>query len=84
MKTINRKSLLYKKEVEYDLLYNPHIQVSARGCKFPCYAMMMAKRLGKGKTIPRVKWTCNQGKRNCAKSKKGNEVYGSFQRGHES
>ena len=50
MKTIERKTMLYKTGVEYGDYTINHIQGCAHGCKFPCYAMMMAKRFGKAKT----------------------------------
>ena len=50
MKKIERKSLLYKTGVEYGDYTVNHVQGCAHGCKFPCYAMMMAKRFGKAKT----------------------------------
>ena len=50
MKKIKRKSLLYKTGVEYGDYTINHVQGCAHGCKFPCYAMMMAKRFGKAKT----------------------------------
>ncbi len=50
MKTITRQSLLYKTGVEYGDYTINHIQGCAHGCKYPCYAMMMAKRFGKIKT----------------------------------
>jgi len=50
MKTIERKTMLYKTGVEYGDYTINHIQGCAHGCKFPCYAMMMAKRFGKVKT----------------------------------
>lgn len=50
MKKIERKSLLYKTGVEYGDYTINHVQGCAHGCKFPCYAMMMAKRFGKVKT----------------------------------
>ncbi len=43
---IPKKSLLYKTKVEYGDWTINHIQGCAHGCKFPCYAMMMAKRFG--------------------------------------
>ena len=49
-KTIQRNTLLYKTGVEYGDYTINHIQGCAHGCKFPCYAMMMAKRFGKVKT----------------------------------
>jgi len=50
MKTITRESLLYKTGVEYGDYTINHVQGCAHGCKYPCYAMMMAKRFGKVKT----------------------------------
>ena len=50
MKTIERKTMLYKTGVEYGDYTINHVQGCAHGCKFPCYAMMMAKRFGKAKT----------------------------------
>ena len=42
--------MLYKTGVEYGDYTINHVQGCAHGCKFPCYAMMMAKRFGKAKT----------------------------------
>ncbi len=50
MKTIKRKTMLYKTGVEYGDYTINHIQGCAHGCKYPCYAMSMAKRFGKAKT----------------------------------
>ena len=50
MEKIERKTLLYKTGVEYGDYTINHIQGCAHGCKFPCYAMMMAKRFGTAKT----------------------------------
>ncbi len=50
MKKFKRKSLLYKTGVEYGDYTINHAQGCAHGCKYPCYAMMMAKRFGKAKT----------------------------------
>ena len=50
MKTVIRKTLLYKTDVEYGDYTINHIQGCAHGCKFPCYAMLMAKRFGRIKT----------------------------------
>lgn len=50
MKTITRESLLYKTGVEYGDYTINHIQGCSHGCKYPCYAMMMAKRFGKIKS----------------------------------
>ena len=48
--TITRSTMLYKTGVEYGDYTINHVQGCAHGCKFPCYAMMMAKRFGKAKT----------------------------------
>ncbi len=50
MNYIKRKSLLYKTGVEYGDYTINHVQGCAHGCKYPCYAMMMAKRFGKVKS----------------------------------
>ena len=50
MKTYKRQTLLYKTGVEYGDYTINHVQGCAHGCKYPCYAMMMAKRFGKAKT----------------------------------
>lgn len=50
MKTIQRKTMLYKTGVEYGDYTVNHVQGCAHGCKYPCYAMMMAKRFGKVKS----------------------------------
>ena len=50
MDTIKRKSLLYKTGVEYGDYTINHVQGCAHGCKYPCYAMQLAKRFGKIKT----------------------------------
>lgn len=50
MQTIKRQSLLYKTGVEYGDYTINHVQGCAHGCKYPCYAMMMARRFGKAKT----------------------------------
>lgn len=47
LKTIERKSMLYKTKVEYGDYTMNHVQGCSHGCKYPCYAMMMAKRFGK-------------------------------------
>lgn len=44
---INRKSLLYKTAVEYGNFTINHVLGCAHGCKYPCYAMMLAKRYGR-------------------------------------
>jgi len=43
---IKRKTLLYQTKVEYGDWTINHIIGCKHGCKFPCYAMMMAKRFG--------------------------------------
>ena len=46
MKTIIRKSMLYKTGVEYGDYTMNHVQGCAHGCKYPCYAFLMKKRFG--------------------------------------
>lgn len=46
MQTIERKSLLYKSEVEYADFCLNHVEGCSHGCKYPCYAYMMKKRCG--------------------------------------
>ena len=46
MKTILRKSLLYKTGVEYGDYTMNHVLGCSHGCKYPCYAYLMAKRFG--------------------------------------
>lgn len=50
MKTIIRKSLLYKTKVEYGDYTINHVRGCAHGCLFPCYAFNMSKRFGSVKT----------------------------------
>lgn len=50
MDTIKRKSMLYKTGVEYGDYTINHVQGCSHGCKYPCYAMMNAKRFGQAKT----------------------------------
>lgn len=47
---IERKTLLYKTNVEYGDYTINHIQGCSHGCKYPCYAFLMAKRFGKVKS----------------------------------
>lgn len=47
---ISRKSLIYKTNVEYGDYTINHIQGCSHGCKYPCYAFLMAKRFGKVKS----------------------------------
>lgn len=49
MDKIKRKTMLYKTGVEYGDYTLNHVQGCAHGCKYPCYAMQMAKRFGKVK-----------------------------------
>lgn len=44
---VERKSLLYKTGVEYGDYTMNHVLGCSHGCKYPCYAFMMAKRFGK-------------------------------------
>ena len=44
---IERKSMLYKTGVEYGDYTMNHVLGCAHGCKYPCYAFLMAKRFGK-------------------------------------
>ncbi len=46
MKTITRKTMLYKTGVEYGDYTMNHVLGCSHGCKFPCYAYMMKKRFG--------------------------------------
>jgi len=47
MQTITRKTMLYKTGVEYGDYTMNHVLGCAHGCKYPCYAYMMARRFGK-------------------------------------
>ncbi len=47
---IERKSMLYKTNVEYGDYTVNYIQGCSHGCTFPCYAFTMAKRFGTVKT----------------------------------
>lgn len=47
MKTITRKTMLYKTGVEYGDYTMNHVQGCSHGCKYPCYAYLMAKRFRK-------------------------------------
>jgi len=53
-----RKSLIYKTKVEYGDYTLNHVQGCSHGCKYPCYAYMMAKRFGKVKSYE--EWTTPQ------------------------
>jgi DNA repair photolyase len=43
---ITRKTLLYKTGVEYGDYTINHVLGCSHGCRYPCYAMLMAKRFG--------------------------------------
>jgi len=45
-----RKSMLYKTGVEYGDYTLNHVLGCSHGCKYPCYAFLLAKRFGKVKT----------------------------------
>ena len=47
---MKRKSLIYKTGVEYGDYTLNHVEGCSHGCKYPCYAFMLAKRFGKVKT----------------------------------
>lgn len=47
MQYIERKSMLYKTGVEYGDYTMNHVQGCSHGCKYPCYAFLMAKRFGR-------------------------------------
>jgi DNA repair photolyase len=49
MKNYNKKSLLYKTGVEYGDYTINHCFGCAHGCRYPCYAYLMAKRFAKVK-----------------------------------
>jgi three-Cys-motif partner protein len=48
--SIERKSLLYETKVEYGNFTINHAFGCAHGCKYPCYAFLMARSYGKAKT----------------------------------
>lgn len=47
MKSITRKTMLYKTGVEYGDYTMNHVLGCAHGCKYPCYAFLQKKRFGK-------------------------------------
>lgn len=47
MESITRKTMLYKTGVEYGDYTINHVLGCSHGCKYPCYAFLMAKRFGK-------------------------------------
>lgn len=51
MEKVKRKTMLYKTGVEYGDYTINHIVGCSHGCRYPCYAYMMAHRFGKAKTI---------------------------------
>jgi len=46
MKSITRKTMLYKTGVEYGDYTMNHVLGCTHGCKYPCYAYMLKKRFG--------------------------------------
>jgi len=46
MRTITRKSLLYRSAVEYADYCLNHVEGCSHGCTYPCYAMLLKKRCG--------------------------------------
>ncbi|QQO07874.1 radical SAM protein [Breznakiella homolactica] len=46
---MQRKSLIYKTNVEYGDYTMNHVQGCSHGCKYPCYAFLLAKRFKKVK-----------------------------------
>lgn len=48
---ITRKSMLYKTDVEYGDYTMNHVQGCAHGCRYPCYAYLMARRFGKANNL---------------------------------
>ena len=51
MKSVNRKTMLYKTGVEYGDYTVNHVVGCSHGCTYPCYAYMMAHRFGAANTI---------------------------------
>ncbi len=47
MDTMMRKTMLYRTGVEYGDFTMNHVLGCAHGCRYPCYAFLMAKRFGK-------------------------------------
>lgn len=50
LEQIERKTLLYRSEVEYADFCLNHVEGCSHGCKYPCYAYMMKRRCGTIKT----------------------------------
>lgn len=49
IKEIERRTLLYKTNVEYGSWTINHVAGCKHGCKYPCYAYMLSKRFGRVK-----------------------------------
>ncbi len=49
MRTMERKTMLYKTGVEYGDYTMNHVLGCVHGCRYPCYAFMMKKRFGQVK-----------------------------------
>lgn len=47
LKTIERKSMLYKTDVEYGDYTMNHVQGCSHARRYPCYAFLMARRFGR-------------------------------------
>jgi DNA repair photolyase len=47
LRHITRKSMLYRTGVEYGDWAMNHVQGCSHGCKYPCYAYLMARRFGR-------------------------------------
>lgn len=47
VRTIERKSMLYKTGVEYGDYTMNHVLGCSHGCRYPCYAFLMARRFGR-------------------------------------
>jgi len=47
MKSVRKKTLLYKSKVESTPFCINHVLGCAHGCTYPCYALLMAKRFGR-------------------------------------
>lgn len=50
LEKMTRKSMLYKTGVEYGDYTINHVFGCSHGCKYPCYAFLLAKRFGRVKT----------------------------------
>lgn len=47
IRTIERKTMLYKTGVEYGDYTMNHVLGCSHGCRYPCYAFLMARRFGR-------------------------------------